>query len=124
MNKKIIPIVTIVLAIGFPLSVLVMNYKSLKEDTFFRLSFQLYLVSLLTALFLCEKGFRWTHFNFSWGYMCGIFFAFLGSLCLLLRKTAYGDKWWRLVLQWLPYLWHVACGVYYFIGIAQGKTYY
>lgn len=114
----------IVLAIGFPLSVLVMNYKSLKEDTFFRLSFQLYLVSLLTALFLCEKGFRWTHFNFSWGYMCGIFFAFLGSLCLLLRKTARGDKWWRLVLQWLPYLWHVACGVYYFVGISQGKTYY
>ena len=114
----------ICLAIGFPLAVLVMNFKSLKTDTVFRFSMQLYLVGFLSTFFLCEKGFRWAHFNFSWGYMCGVFFAFLGALVLLLRKTAAGEKWWKLMLQWLPYLWHVACGVYYFVGIAQGKTYY
>ena len=112
------------LGIGFPLSVLVMNFRSLKTDTVFRFSMQLYLMGFLSTFFLCEKGFRWAHFNFSWGYMCGMFFAFFGALVLLLRKTAAGEKWWKLALQWLPYLWHVACGVYYFIGIAQGKTYY
>ena len=114
----------ICLAVGFPLAVLVLNYKELKTNTLFRFSWQVYLMSFAMAFFLYEKGFRWADFNFSWGYMYGIFFAFVGAVVVLLRRTGEKRKWWWLALQWLPLLWHVVCGLYYFAGIAQGKMYY
>ena len=114
----------ICLGVGFPLAVLVLNYKELKNNTLFRFSWQIYVMSFLMAFFLGEKGFRWEHFNFSWGYMYGIFFAFVGAVTVLLRKTGEKRKLWWLALQWLPLLWHVVCGLYYFYGIAQGKMYY
>lgn len=114
----------ICLGVGFPLAVLVLNYKELKNSTVFRFSWQLYIMGFLMAFFLGEKGFRWGHFNFSWGYMYGIFFAFTGAVIVLLRKTGEKRKWWWLALQWGPFLWHVVCGLYYFAGIAQGRMYY
>ena len=43
------------------------------------------------AFCLYEKGFREMDFNFSWGYMYGIFFAFVGALLVLLRATGKAD---------------------------------
>ncbi|MBQ7920296.1 MAG: hypothetical protein IJ324_10205, partial [Lachnospiraceae bacterium] len=113
------------LAAGFPLLVLILNWKELKTNVTFRFSWQLYGMSLAMALLLYEKGFRQPDFNFSWGYMHGIFFAFYGALVVLLQATACKDsKKWKLALQWLAYLWHVVCGLYYFYGIANGAMYY
>lgn len=116
----------ICLAVGFPLSVLVLNFKQLKTNTLFRFSWQLYGMGFAMAFFLYEKGFRWADFNFSWGYMCGIFFVFFGAAAVLLQASGQKRKhkplW--LVVQWGPFLWHLACGIYYFIGIFQGKMYY
>ena len=114
----------ICLAIGFPLAVLVVNFKELKNNTLYRFSWQIYLMSFAMNFFLYEKGFRKPDFNFSWGYMYGIFFAFVGALLVLIPATARGKKPVLLALQWLAYLWHVACGIYYFWGIFQGKMYY
>lgn len=114
----------ICLAVGFPLAVLVLNFKELKSNTLFRFSWQVYLMSFVMAFFIYEKGFRWADFNFSWGYMYGIFFAFVGAIIVLLRRTGEKRKWWWLALQWLPFLWHVVCGLYYFSGIFQGRMYY
>lgn len=79
------------LAVGFPLLVLLLNYRDCKKNTCFRFSWQLYLVSFVEAFFLYEKGFRKFDFNFSWGYMYGIFFCHFCALLVLMRKTA--DKW-------------------------------
>ena len=114
----------ICIGVGFPLAVLVMNFKKLKTNTLFRFSWQIYLMSFAMAFFLYEKGFRWADFNFSWGYMYGIFFAFLGAFFVLLPEMGQKKKPLWLILQWGPYLWHVACGIYYFYGIAQGQMYY
>ena len=114
----------ICLGVGFPLSVLVLNFKDLKKNTLFRFSWQLYIMGFLMAFFLYEKGFRWADFNFSWGYMYGIFFAFVGAIIILLQRTAEKRKWWWLALQWGPFLWHLVCGIYYFAGISQGGMYY
>lgn len=114
----------ICLAIGFPLAVLVVNFKELKNNTLYRFSWQIYLMSFAMNFFLYEKGFRKPDFNFSWGYMYGIFFAFVGALLVLIPATARGKKPILLALQWLAYLWHVLCGIYYFWGIFQGKMYY
>ena len=119
------------LAIGFPLLVLVLNFKELKSNTLFRFSWQLYLMSFVMAFFLYEKGFRKPDFNFSWGYMYGIFFCHLAALTVLFKttlKSGSGQKVLRnrlfLGAQWLAYLWHVACGIYYFAGVWNGQTYY
>ncbi len=112
------------LAAGFPLLVLLLNYRELKKDTLYRFSWQLYLMGFVMAFFLYEKGSRAPDFNFSWGYMCGIFFVFLGSVATLLRATAARKRPLLLTLQWLAFLWHLACGLYYFCGIFQGQMYY
>lgn len=129
----------ICLAIGFPLLVLVLNFRELKKDTMYRFSWQIYLVSLCMAFFLYEKGFRKPDFNFSWGYMYGIFFCHLSALTVLLKATlrvqraqeivlGKGKKnalaWLLICTQWLAYLCHVVCGLGYFITVWQGDTYY
>ncbi len=114
----------ICLAIGFPLIVLVLNFKELKENSVYRFSWQIYLMSFAMAFFLYEKGFRKYDFNFSWGYMYGIFFAFLGALFVLLKATASKKRPHLLAVQWLVYLCHVCCGLYYFLGIFRGGMYY
>lgn len=113
------------LAIGFPILVTILNYKELKKAGILRFSWQIYLMSLAMALILFEKGFRIPDFNFSWGYMYGIFFLFVGALVVLLRTTAQKSRpVWMLALQWLAYGWHIACGLYYFYGIFRGNMYY
>ena len=97
------------------------------KDGIYRFSWQVYVMSFLMAFFLYEKGFREMDFNFSWGYMYGIFFAFVGALLVLLRATANADTRKRRIavaVQWLAYLWHLVCGVYYFWGFLQGAMYY
>lgn len=132
------------LAAGFPILVLLLNYKELRRDSIYRFSWQVYVMSFLMAFCLYEKGFREMDFNFSWGYMYGIFFAFVGALLVLLRATARAcektaelqagsnpearSKRCRIRvvigIQWLAYLWHLICGLYYFYGFLKGAMYY
>ena len=131
------------MAAGFPLLVLVLNWRECKKNSLFRFSWQLYLTGFAEAFLLYEKGFRKWDFNFSWGYMCGIFFCHFGALVTLLQVTAqraagkpaehpsevcrrlgrYGSGA-AIVLQWMVYLWHVLCGIAYFGVIFSGASYY
>lgn len=131
------------LAVGFPLLVLVLNWRELGKNTLFRFSWQFYLLAFAEAFLLYEKGFRETHFNFSWGYMYGIFFCHLSALLLLTqasarvwggsgqnpaeesgRKQKGGRKKALNVLQWGAYLCHVVCGLFYFGQLLSGEGYY
>lgn len=112
------------LAAGFPILVLILNYKELKTNTLYRFSWQIYAMAFAMAFFLYEKGFREPDFNFSWGYMGGIFFAFFGSAAVLLKATAAKKKPILLIAQWAAFGWHLVCGVIYFYGFLQGRMYY
>ena len=120
----------ILLAIGFPVLVFLFNYKEIKTDTVYRFSWQIYWMSFAMAFLLYEKGFRKPDFNFSWGYMYGIFFAFVGAVLVLLKKTAAclaskdraGSV--RVLLQWCAFMAHLVCGLYYFGIIFKGGMYY
>lgn len=115
------------LAIGFPLLVLALNWRQLRQSSLYRFSWQLYLMSFVMAFFLYEKGFRKPDFNFSWGYMYGIFFCHMGALLVLLEAT-FGtqEKKKALLLgaQWLAYLCHLICGICYFGTFLSGGMYY
>ncbi len=137
--------------VGFPLLVLLLHLKSIKKDSILRFSWQVYVMGFLMAALLYEKGFRVYDFNFSWGYMCGMFVAFLAAAKILLQDTGrYGIVHeggshsetipeasaagaagvakalpaWALVLEWLALLAHLACGIRYFATIMTGAMYY
>lgn len=119
----------ICLAVGFPLLVLVCNWKQLRQNTMYRFSWQVYLMSFAMAFFLYEKGFRAADFNFSWGYMYGIFFTQLAASAVLLQRTALwrqekGSDRLLIALQWLAFGWHLICGLFYFMTIFRGGMYY
>ena len=112
---------SVCMAAAFPLFMLILHLKELGKNPFFRFSWQLFLVSFLEAFVLYEKGFRMKDFNFSWGYMHGLFFVFTASLLVLLQDTFSGKKkLWLLVAQWLAFGAHLACGLWYFRGIFLG----
>lgn len=116
---------SVVLAAAFPLLVLILHLKEIRKDSVHLFAWQLYLVSFTEALVLYEKGFRKNDFNFSWGYMHGLFFIFVAGLYVLLKDTFAPKKnKWLLALQWLAYAAHVVCGVWYFRGIFLGNMYY
>lgn len=121
------------LAVGFPLLVLVLNFRECRKNTMFLFSWQLFAVSFLEAFLLYEKGFRKPDFNFSWGYMYGIFFCHFGALAVLMSatvrqmragKAAMATEFAFLAAQWLAYLCHLLCGLVYFKGILAGGMYY
>lgn len=116
--------IAVCLAAGFPILVLLLNHKEIKTNTLYRFSWQIYVMSFVMAFFLYEKGFRAPDFNFSWGYMYGIFFAFLGAVSVLLKKTAQKKRPVLIILQWAAFGLHLLCGLYYFYGILAGKMYY
>lgn len=122
----------ICLAMAFPLAVLILNRKELKKNVLFRFSWLLYLISFGEAFFLYEKGFRRVDFNFSWGYMYGIFFCHFSSLLLLAQQSVRAvrgkaggkGRGYVLLLQWLVYLCHLVCGILYFRDLLADGTYY
>ncbi len=114
----------ICLGVGFPLLVLLFNHKEMKHNTVYRFSWQIYGMGFAMAFLLYEKGFRKPDFNFSWGYMYGIFFAFVGAVIVLLEATGRKKKPLLLTLQWLAFGVHVICGLLYFKGIFLGGGYY
>lgn len=131
------------LAVGFPLLVLLLNHRELKKNTLYRFCWQIYLMSFAMAFLLYEKGFRKPDFNFSWGYMYGIFFCHMGALLVLAKATfaalsasagsaAAEERAGRkarlrragILLQWLAYFCHVICGLFYFRVFMSGGMYY
>ncbi len=115
----------IVLMIFFPLVVLVFQYRKILTHTIYRFGWQLYGMSLGMFILLYEKGFRVVDANFSWGYMIGAFFLVAGSVLVLLEESLRAKKHsLGLLIQWGAFGVHVACGVFYFMMIFMGETYY
>lgn len=136
----------ILLALGFPVFVLLFHYKDMLKNNWYRFSWQLLAVSLFEVLFLYEKGFRLPDMNFSWGYMHGISFVFITSAMILLQDTGkymktsckdtFGIKVFLnlpkaevirglvIAAQWIALAAHAVCGVYYFMGVFAGRSYY
>ena len=108
----------------FSLVCLVIMFKELKKDELYRFGSFFFLISFLEAGLLCEKGKRFTHFNFCWGYMHGIFFLQAVSLIKLVRATVTRRyRWYVILLLWLALLSQVVAGAVYFWYIYCGRDY-
>lgn len=126
---------SILMGMAFPLTVLFFQLlkRPVAQDAqdataylkgLFRLSWQFFLMALVTVLFLYEKNYRMYHLNFSWGYMYGMFFCYTCSLILLVQNTRKRlQPRWQLAVQWLLYGIHLVCGADYFRVLMQGGLY-
>lgn len=127
--------VSILMGMAFPLAVLFFQLikRSLPQNAqdttahlkdLLRLSWQFFLVSLITVLFFYEKNYRMYHLNFAWGYMYGMFFCYSCGLILLVQNTRKKlQPRWQLAVQWLLYGIHLICGADYFRVLMQGGLY-
>lgn len=116
---------SLVMAVAFPAAVLVLNLGRLKTNGELRLAWQIWLVGFLSFLFLYEKGFRFSHMNFSWGYMHGLFFVFSVSVLQMLQNFfESGKKVFRLKAapELVLFFYHLVCGVIFFIYLCQGNN--
>ena len=116
---------SVFMAAAFPLGVLVINLPTLKDTTWFRHGWQIWVSGFIMFLCLYEKGFRLPHMNFSWGYMHGLFFVFFVSVLMLLRNSVERKGKIRTTIVaagWLGYLWHLGCGIVYFLYIYSGQN--
>lgn len=116
---------SMVMALAFPAGVLLINLTKLKGCSWFRHGWQIITVGWLMLLCLYEKGFRMEHTNFSWGYMHGLFFVFTVSVLMLLQNTIAPKGKIRTAIVaagWLGYLWHLGCGIVYFLYIYAGNN--
>lgn len=115
----------ILLGWAFPVIVLLIHRRELKDNAAYRFSWQMALVSFIMVTVLCESGARSGDMNFSWGYMHGMFFAFAESAFVMLKSTLKKDKpWYLLMAEWLFYGWHLGCGLLYFRHLLLGLMYY
>lgn len=117
---------SVVMGMLFPITVLILNAKQLKRSGSFRLAWQLWLAGFLTFAIFYEKGSRFTHMNFSWGYMHGLFIAFMVSILEMIKnviKTVKGKSRLEL-LRIVPEIgfwgFHLICGIIFFIDANFG----
>ena len=80
------PVIALCQSAAFPIVVLIGNWKSLKTDRRFRVSWLIWLVALAEFLLLCEDGPRKDHGNFSWGYCFALFLIFAVSMVWFYRN--------------------------------------
>ena len=112
------------LAVGFPILVLLLNYKELCRDSIYRFSWQIYGMSFLMAFCLYEKGFREMDFNFSWGYMHGMFFVFLMTLIVMVKNIREWWKSWKVIFvigEIAVFFYHLVCGVNFLMYAVMGN---
>lgn len=116
---------SLMMALLFPFAVLVLNLKELKRNRYFRLAWQVLLVGFLTLLCLYEKGFRFSHMNFSWGYMHGLFLIYMISTLQIL-KNATEWRYWLYKIYIIPeialWAYHLQHGIEFFLYMLQGNN--
>lgn len=118
---------SVLLGGAFALFMLITNIRRLKDTTWFRYSWQLYLTGIGMFLFLYEKGFRLFHCNFAWGYVHAMFFVFMTGLILLIKNTKEAKTFGRKLsttLGWLLYSGHLLCGIKFFMYLFNGGDFF
>ncbi|MCR4588433.1 MAG: hypothetical protein K5682_08510 [Lachnospiraceae bacterium] len=125
------PVVVTALSLLFPLVVLFLHGKDLAKNRWYLMVWLMTLVGFLEYFLLAETGTRGSDGNFLWGYSIAIFLLFTGSLikwlldcrdwkmgvAVLLQKAG-------IVAAGIALIWHVYCGLYFFIHLVQGTSYW
>jgi hypothetical protein len=118
-------VLAVMLANAFPGVVMLLNLKRFKDNKIFLLAWEVMMAGFLEFLCLYEKGDRFVHCNFAWGYIYGIFFVFVSGLMLLIENTVKKKQHvGLLVFEWVVFIWHLGCGLAFFAMLYGGGYFY
>jgi len=122
------PKAAVLCSIAFPLVMLVFSLKELVRDKKFFFAWLMTGIGFMEALLLAETGSRARDGNFIWGYSFAIFYIFVVSFVKWLKLWKEGSHPWiykvMFVLAGLVLLYQTYCGVYFFIRLLGGETYF
>ncbi len=122
------PKATLILSVLFPLIVLFTHVKDFYKDKLYFGTLIMWAVSFLEVFLLLETGERNLDSNFFWGYSIALFFVFLVSMYVAIKdyfknKPKLSAKI-ILSLETVILLWHVISGVWYYVLLFSGVTYF
>lgn len=122
------PKLAVLCSIAFPLIILLFSVTELLKDRKYFFTWLMTGIGFLEALLLAESGSRSRDGNFLWGYCFAVFYVFVVSFpkWLALWKKP-GHKWLykaMFVLAGLVLLYQLYCGIYFFIRLLCGETYF
>lgn len=122
------PKAAVLCSIAFPLVVLVFSVKELLKDKKYFFAWLMTGIGFLEALLLAETGSRANDGNFLWGYCFAIFYIFVVSFAKWLELWKRKEHPWvyrvMLVVAGVVLLYQLYCGVYFFIRLLCGETYF
>ena len=118
-------VLAVMLANAFPGVVMLLNLKRFRDNKTFLLAWDVMMAGFLEFLCFYEKGDRFVHCNFAWGYIYGIFFVFVAGLMLLIENTVKKKQPMPiLIFEWAVYVWHLGCGIAFFAMLYMGGYFY
>lgn len=122
------PKVTLILSVLFPLCVLFFCFSELKKNRIYFYSIVLWAVAFLEVFLLVETGERSLDGNFMWGYSIALFFVFIESIIVSVKRFLENRNKPIFVIEFivstLILLWHICSGVWYFSLLLTGVTYF
>lgn len=122
------PKVAVIVSVLFPLMVLFCNLKNVFKEKVYFWTIVLWAVSFLEVFLLIETGERASDGNFMWGYSIALFFLFAVSLLMAVKSFVNNRE--KIIckvifaVQMAVFLWHVVSGIWYFVLLLSGGTYF
>lgn len=104
--------------------VILVTWKQAFREKTYRFVIAMTAVGFLEALCLAESGTRSVDGNFLWGYSFCL--SVLFTICAVKWLELGGAKWKRPVKAalGLVYAWHLYCGIYFFVRLAAGASFW
>jgi len=112
-------LISILLAVLFPLVYSLLNVKRIKENSYIQLTWILTLISIVYAAVFAESGPRYNHGNFFWSYMIALSLLYVFTLTDYFNNMAQINRVSKVILN-LILFWQMAVGIYYFVHILEG----
>ena len=106
-------LISILLAILFPLLYLVFNLDNVKKNNYLLLSWIMTFISIIYAAFLAEAGPRFYHGNFFWSYMISLSLLYVFTLIDYFKHMTDIKPYTKTLLN-IVLLWQILVGLYYF----------
>jgi hypothetical protein len=112
------------LSILFPLSILICDFRKLRDNPILLLALIGFMVAVFQVYFLAESGNRFYDGNFRWGAQVMLFIWFVVSARELFNRLFDGNKCNRgkIVLSGI-YLSHLAAGIVYYVYCFLSSSY-
>lgn len=128
------PLISAVLSIFFPLAALPFFLKDMPKDRWLFGAWLMAAVGFLEVFLFTETGSRAVDGNFMWGYSFAILMIFAAMLVkwaklrkqILQKGKGVKDRFRAGIFAGLGLLlfWHLYCGIYFYVHLLQGVSYY